>query len=338
MSESHVFQTEDRHGYSLQFSPFAANLLAVSTYCRLVSLNCHSLFSSLFSLKVCANQNYGIRGGGTVFLLEVSPAGLQLIRRFDCPFALNDLCWSEKQADLILCAAADNSLILFNTTSSSSNPVQIWSAHTNEAYSVSWSHIQPNLFVSGSWDRTAKLFDINSSAPLQSYVGHTDIIYTTIFSPLVPDCFASTSKDSTVRLWDTKQNCPITTIPAHNGEVLTLDWCKYDPNIFATGGTEGLIKLWDRRNLSMEFGCFASHKYAVRRLKFSPFKQSQLISCSYDFTVRVWDYQVFPKRNLELFDHHTEFAYGLDYNLHVKVHTVTVLYASIIRYPVTYVG
>ena len=39
-----------------------------------------------------------------------------------------------------------------------------------------------------------------------------------------------------------------------------------------------------------ELAVLLGHAYAVRRVAFSPHAQTLLASCSYDMTVRLWDY------------------------------------------------
>lgn len=57
------------------------------------------------------------------------------------------------------------------------------------------------------------------------------------------------------------------------------------------------------------------HSYAVRRVQFSPHAESQIASCSYDMTVKLWDWQAPEDALLRSWDHHTEFAVGLDWSL-----------------------
>lgn len=44
--------------------------------------------------------------------------------------------------------------------------------------SVSWSPAQRDLFVSSSWDDTAKLWSLASGQALRSFLGHTYCVYT----------------------------------------------------------------------------------------------------------------------------------------------------------------
>ena len=59
-------------------------------------------------------------------------------------------------------------------------------------------------------------------------------------------------------------------------------------------------------------------RYGVRKLLFSPHAESILASCSYDMTVRLWDVAAPEDALLKVWDHHTEFALGLDFSLHAE--------------------
>ena len=56
------------------------------------------------------------------------------------------------------------------------------------------------------------------------------------------------------------------------------------------------------------------HRYAVRRVVFSPHAENVLASCSYDMTVRLWDTAAPEDSQLRVWEHHTEFAVGLDFS------------------------
>lgn len=50
----------------------------------------------------------------------------------------------------------------------------------------------------------------------------------------------------------------------------------------------------------------------MRRVLFSPHAESVLASCSYDMSVRLWDWRSGGGAPMRGWDHHTEFAVGLD--------------------------
>ncbi|XP_061609339.1 peroxisomal biogenesis factor 7 isoform X4 [Phyllopteryx taeniolatus] len=186
-----------------------------------------------------------------------------------------------------------------------------------KVYAVDWSQTRGvDAIVSGSWDRTVKVWDSVLGQSLSTLTGHQGVVYSTIWSPHISACFASASGDGTLRVWDAKAGaCPLV-VPAHDAEVLSCDWCKYDQNIVVTGSVDRSLRVWDLRNPRQPVNQMRGHAYAVRRVKFSPFSGNMLASCSYDFTVRFWDW----KNAIPLVDtveHHSEFVCGLDFNMHV---------------------
>lgn len=56
-------------------------------------------------------------------------------------------------------------------------------------------------------------------------------------------------------------------------------------------------------------------RYAVRRVVFSPHAENILASCSYDMSVKLWDAAAPEDALLRHWDHHTEFAVGLDFSV-----------------------
>jgi peroxin-7 len=62
-----------------------------------------------------------------------------------------------------------------------------------------------------------------------------------------------------------------------------------------------------------ERGCMLlPGRYPVKRVLFSPHSETQLLSCSYDMTVKLWDFQAPEDALLRSWDHHTEFVVGCD--------------------------
>ena len=133
-------------------------------------------------------------------------------------------------------------------------------------------------------------------------------------NPQQADIFLSASGDCTLKIWDIRQPQPTLTIAAHPLEVLAADWCKYNDCIVATGSVDKSIKVWDVRMPRSELAMLLGHTYAVRKLAFSPWAETVVASCSYDMTVRLWDYLVPENALVKLWDHHTEFAVGLDWS------------------------
>lgn len=291
-----TFLTPNRHGYSVRFSPFRPEHLAVAT-----------------------SQYFGLAGGGTLFLLELA-TGKKLVQlqSFNWTDGLFDCAWSESDPMLLVTASGDGSLQLWNLSTPTIPPL-VLHEHKKEVYSVDWiKSRQEQLIVSASWDCTIKVWDPNRKFSINTYSGHSQLVYNAMWSPHIPNCFASVSGDGTLRIWNSLNPRNASAISrAHDAEVLTCDWCKYDQNVLATGGSDGLIKGWDLRNLSQPIFYLQGCEYAVRRIQFSPHSLSMLASVSYDFTTRIWDFKC-SSEALEVVKHHSEFVYGLDWNAHKK--------------------
>ncbi|XP_030412262.1 peroxisomal biogenesis factor 7 isoform X2 [Gopherus evgoodei] len=240
-------------------------------------------------LACAAAQNYGIAGCGTLAVLEQNEAGICLFRSFDWNDGLFDVTWSENNEHVLVTSSGDGSLQIWDTADPT-GPLQVYKEHTQE------------------WDPTV-------GRSLCTFKGHEGIIYSTIWSPHIPGCFASASGDQTLRIWDVKTPGVKVVIPGHQAEILSCDWCKYDENLLVTGAVDCSLKGWDLRNVRQPVFNLVGHTYAVRRVKFSPFHATLLASCSYDFTVRFWDFSK-PNPLLETVEHHTEFTCGLDLSLH----------------------
>lgn len=62
----------------------------------------------------------------------------------------------------------------------------------------------------------------------------------------------------------------------------------------------------------------AGHRYAVKKVKFSPHHQNWLVSGSYDMSVNVWDTSMRDVPLSKVHVGHTEFVTGLDFSNHVE--------------------
>jgi len=61
--------------------------------------------------------------------------------------------------------------------------------------------ISGNIVVSGSYDKTVRMWDLKTGEHLRTLRGHTDKVYTVVFDGVR---VVSGSLDSTIRVWDAK--------------------------------------------------------------------------------------------------------------------------------------
>lgn len=289
-----TYFTPNRHGYSVRFSPYNPDRLVVAT-----------------------SQYFGLAGGGTLFFLELSQDNVTIVKthKVEWTDGLFDVVWSEATDGVAVSGSGDGGLQVWRVGAGAA-PVQVLKEHRKEVYSVDWSRTRrAHHVLSASWDCSVKLWDPNVENSLNTFLGHSQLVYNAMFSPHIPNTFASVSGDGYLKIWNCMDSTRASTsIKAHDAEVLSCDWCKYEQNILCTSGSDGLIRGWDIRNLTNAIFELKGCEYAVRRVQFSPHSLSVLASVSYDFTTRIWDF----KRGsdpMETIKHHTEFTYGLDWNV-----------------------
>jgi peroxin-7 len=276
-------------GYSVKFSPFRENLIAVAT-----------------------SQYYGIAGNGRVSILDLT-SQLSPVIEFttrDCCF---DVAWSEGSDSIVAAATGDGSVKIYDISKRGvgDRPLVALTGHSAETYSVDWNIHQKNLIVSASWDRTVKVWDLVShGAAIRTIPTHTGIVYESKWSPRDSDLFASVGGDGKLVVSSMKTPSPVMTLPG-NAELLCVDWNKYRENIIATGGVDRCVRIWDLRHCGSPLHVMDQNLLAVRRVKWSPFVENQLMSCSYDMSVKIWE----NGGLIQTFNHHSEFAVGIDYSV-----------------------
>ncbi|KAI9783534.1 MAG: hypothetical protein M1839_003704 [Geoglossum umbratile] len=88
-------------------------------------------------------------------------------------------------------------------------------------YSIAFSP-DDKLVVSGSFDKTVRLWDTSTGAQLQTFQGHSNQVYSVAFSP-DGKLVASGSWDETIRLWDTSTGAQLQTLdPGTLAKTLSL--------------------------------------------------------------------------------------------------------------------
>ncbi|ETN98101.1 hypothetical protein RFI_39416, partial [Reticulomyxa filosa] len=90
----------------------------------------------------------------------------------------------------------------------------VFKGHENYIYSVKYgSNELLNKILSGSDDKSVRLWDIRSDKQIQVFNGHTNIVLTVEYSPFVirnniynSNVICSRSMNNTIRFWDIRSN------------------------------------------------------------------------------------------------------------------------------------
>jgi WD40 repeat protein len=117
--------------------------------------------------------------------------------------------------------------------------VKTYVGHTGPVYSIAC--VEPAMaFLSGSEDRTARLWSVESGICLRIFSGHTEAVTTVAVVDQVT--FLTGSQDCTVKVWDAFTGQSLRTYSGHSGAVTSV-YVAQD-GTFVSSSVDQTIKLW----------------------------------------------------------------------------------------------
>ena len=142
--------------------------------------------------------------------------------------------------------------------------------------------------VSGSGDRTIRLWDVASRSPIgEPLYGHEDMVMSVAVSQ-EGRMVVSGSDDKTIRLWDAESGSAFgEPLRGHNGGVKSVAISK-DGGTVVSGSDDMTIRLWDTESGSAIGEPLRGHEESVWSVAISE-DGRRIVSGSRDNTVRLWD-------------------------------------------------
>lgn len=156
--------------------------------------------------------------------------------------------------------------------------------HTGQVTAVTMDPFN-SFFVTGSSDRTMKIWDLATGNLQLTLSGHIMAVRDMVISSRHPYLF-SCSEDKTVKCWDLEKNVVIRDYHGHLSAVYTID-IHPELNIIVTGGRDSAVRVWDIRTRT-PIHVMTGHRSSVNQVKCQGVNP-QVISCSMDSTVKTWD-------------------------------------------------
>lgn len=155
--------------------------------------------------------------------------------------------------------------------------------HTNRVWCVAQS-LDGSRVLSGSSDKTLRLWDMKSSSCIREIKGHKDIVTCVALSPDGTKALSG-SNDKSLRLWDTKSGSCIREI-MHTGRV-TCVALSPNENQALSGGLDSILRLWDLNSGN----CIRELKGHTGNVECVVLTTDgkQALSGSADETLRLWD-------------------------------------------------
>jgi len=156
--------------------------------------------------------------------------------------------------------------------------------HENRVTSVAYSP-DGRRVVSGSRDRTGRVWDAKSGAELACLRGHKERVESVAYSP-DGRRIVSGSDDKTVRVWDAQNGAELACVRGHEGGVTSVAYSP-DGRRIVSGSSDRIVRVWDAQSCA-ELACLRGHEGVVESVAYSP-DGRRIVSGAR--TVRVWDAQ-----------------------------------------------
>lgn len=160
------------------------------------------------------------------------------------------------------------------------NPLGEFLGHEGTVCSISQNMTDNNLFISGSWDTTAKVWDIEKQEIIFNLPGHAYAV-TTLALPNKK--YVTGSQDKTLRFWDCDKN--IISIPNAHEDIIRDIILGPDNESIYTCSNDCIIKQWGLNGMLLN--TFNAHEAFIFSICYDQ-TSNQLFSCSDDKLVKIW--------------------------------------------------
>lgn len=101
--------------------------------------------------------------------------------------------------------------------------------------------------ATGSFDKTARMWNATNGHCLQTYFGHTSEVVGLEISPVDSSLLATASMDFTARIFHVQTGQQTHILTDHKAEVITVHFNK-DGNLLLTGSFDNNAFIWDLRS------------------------------------------------------------------------------------------
>jgi len=204
---------------------------------------------------------------------------------------------TQETENMIVSASRDRTLIVWELTRTEGNygyPRRSLQGHSHFVQDVVVSS-DGQFALSGSWDGTLRLWDLNTGATTRRFVGHTKDVLSVAFSADNRQILSG-SRDKSIKLWNTLGDCKYTIGSSAGSEEGHSEWVscvRFSPStvnpLIVSCGWDKLVKVWNLSNCKLRTN-LVGHGGYLNCVTVSP-DGSLCASGGKDCTAMLWDLQ-----------------------------------------------
>eukprot|EP00879_Flechtneria_rotunda_P022767 GHRR01024044.1.p1 GENE.GHRR01024044.1~~GHRR01024044.1.p1 ORF type:complete len:263 (-),score=67.23 GHRR01024044.1:37-825(-) len=179
----------------------------------------------------------------------------------------------DPNSDIILSASRDKTVIVWHLERSESQygyPKRALKGHSHFVQDVVISS-DGQFALSGSWDGTLRLWDLNTGNTTRRFVGHTKDVLSVAFS-VDNRQIVSGARDKTIKLWNTLGECKYT-IGEPEGHTEWVSCVRFSPMtnnpINVSAGWDKLVKVFNLTNCKLKSN-LVGHSGYINTVTVSP--------------------------------------------------------------------
>ena len=174
----------------------------------------------------------------------------------------------------------------------SERAVDTLTGHTNLVSAVAWTRIGDHpVAVTGSWDRTVRVWDLSTGEHPSTLTGHTNLVTAVSCTRIGDHPVAVTgSEDRTVRVWDLSTGEHLSTFTGHTDTVSAVSCTRIGNRpVAVTGSEDHTARVWDLRT-GEHLSTLTGHTDTVTAVACTRIGNRPVaVTGSEDHTARVWD-------------------------------------------------
>ncbi|KAG0572073.1 hypothetical protein KC19_VG065700 [Ceratodon purpureus] len=197
------------------------------------------------------------------------------------PAACKTLGVEAENVATVATASADRTTVLW---SRKGKKLQSYEGHLDRLARIAF-HPSGAYIGTASFDKTWRLWDVNTGIELLLQEGHSRSVYGLAFQQ-DGALAASCGMDALARVWDLRTGKSVLALEGHVKSVYGVD---FSPNGYhlATGSDDHTCRVWDLRKKQCLY-IIPAHNSLISQVKYEPSEGYFLVTASFDNTVRIW--------------------------------------------------